>query len=193
MMRSSLALPCVALALLVPSAPAAAPAVAPARDKAGVAFFESKIRPVLIQHCYSCHSAEAKKHRGGLRLDSRAAVLKGGDTGAAINLENREQSLLLRAVGYQEEQLQMPPKNRLDPRDVAILAEWVRRGVPFPEAAATTVSNPPVASTAMRLGLSASRRVTNAAKPSPSRATAKASPLVRTCTSKPSFETSIPT
>ena len=55
-----------------------------AGDQAGVDFFERKIRPVLVEHCYSCHSTEAKKQRGGLLLDTKEAVLAGGDTGPAL-------------------------------------------------------------------------------------------------------------
>src|SRR4051812_41345387 len=103
-------------------------------------FFEKRVRPLLVQHCHACHSTAAKKQRGGLLLDSRAALLKGGDSGPAVVPGKPEASLLLKAVGYQEESLQMPPKGRLPQRDVAVFAEWVRRGAAFPEVSTTMTS-----------------------------------------------------
>src|SRR5262245_16751107 len=85
---ASLALACCLLPVL--SVAAAPPE--------GVEFFEKKVRPVLAEHCYQCHSSQAKKVRGSLRLDSRANTLKGGDTGPAIVPGKPEQSLLLKAI-----------------------------------------------------------------------------------------------
>ena len=65
-------------------------------------FFEKKIRPVLVEQCYQCHSAKSKKIRGGLRLDSRAKLLEGGDRGAAVTPGDPEKSLLIEAVGYKD-------------------------------------------------------------------------------------------
>ena len=65
------------------------PALAAAADSAMLEFFEKKVRPVLVEHCYQCHSAQAKKPRGGFRVDSRAALLAGGDTGPALVPGNR--------------------------------------------------------------------------------------------------------
>ena len=73
-------------------------------------FFEFKIRPVLAENCYRCHSKEAKKLKGGLKLDSRAGFLKGGDLRPSLNLDNLESSLLLEAIGWKSQDLQMPPK-----------------------------------------------------------------------------------
>src|SRR3954467_955380 len=81
-------------------------------------FFESRIRPLLIDSCTKCHGPE--KQRGGLRLDSRAALLKGGETGPAILPGKPNESLLLKAVRY--EGPEMPPKKRLKADDVAALA-----------------------------------------------------------------------
>lgn len=103
-------------------------------------FFEKLVRPLLVQHCYSCHSTEAKKQRGGLRLDQRDAILKGGDSGPALLPGKPDESLLLRAVRYQHDQLHMPPKGRLPERDVAVLAEWIRRGAYLPDAALATTN-----------------------------------------------------
>src|SRR5580704_2275470 len=76
-------------------------------------FFEQKIRPVLVDHCYKCHSAESEKIEGGLRLDIREGLLKGGDSGPTIVPGNPEKSLLVKAVRYLDPDLQMPPKTKL--------------------------------------------------------------------------------
>ena len=96
--------------------------------------FEQKIRPLLIERYHSCHSTAANRRKGGLLLDSREAILKGGDSGPAALAGQADKSLLLRAVGYSEE-LKMPPKGRLKAAEVADLKEWIRRGLPWPAAA----------------------------------------------------------
>src|SRR5215468_2109965 len=83
-----------------------------APDPEGLAFFESKIRPVLIDRCYSCHSAEAKKLKGELYLDSREGLLKGGETGPSVVPGDPDKSLLVKALRYTDE-LKMPPKGKL--------------------------------------------------------------------------------
>lgn len=95
-----------------------------------VEFFEKKIRPVLSQNCFECHGDE--KQKGGLRSDSRAALLAGGDLGAAIVPGDPVASLLIKAVRYEEEDLEMPPKKKLPEAQIADLAEWIRRGAPWP-------------------------------------------------------------
>ena len=86
-------------------------------QEAEIEFFEKKIRPVLIERCYKCHSAESKKLKGKFLLDSREGLLKGGETGPAIVAGKPEKSLLISALRYED--LEMPPKNKLsaDPRD----------------------------------------------------------------------------
>src|SRR5688500_18783253 len=79
-------------------------------SKAQLDFFENKVRPVLANSCYQCHSTKAEKVKGGLLLDSREALLKGGDSGAAIVPGSPDSSLLIKAVRYTEPDLQMPPK-----------------------------------------------------------------------------------
>jgi mono/diheme cytochrome c family protein len=111
-----------------------APAAPPASSAADLVFFESRVRPLLVERCHACHSARAKKKRGGLLLDSRAGLLKGGDSGPVVDPARPETSLLLRAVRYANEALQMPPAGKLPPREIATLEEWVRRGAPMPEA-----------------------------------------------------------
>ena len=96
------------------------------------AFFEQKVRPLLADKCYSCHSVEAKKQKGGLLLDSRDAILKGGESGPAAAEGRVKDSLLVRAVHYLEPDLQMPPKEKLGEREVAILERWIEGGLVFP-------------------------------------------------------------
>ncbi len=101
-------------------------------------FFERKIRPVLVEHCYECHSAGAKKIKGGLVLDSRAGVQKGGDTGAAISPGDPEASLLIQAMRHADPALVMP-KQKLPDHVIADFETWVKMGAPDPRAEDTVV------------------------------------------------------
>ncbi len=101
----------------------------------GADFFEKKVRPVLIEHCYSCHSAGAKKAKGGLQLDTPDGLRKGGDSGPAVKA-NDEDSLLLRSVAYAPDVRAMPPKGKLPDAAVADLRKWVKMGAPLPAATA---------------------------------------------------------
>src|SRR5579864_222816 len=112
--------------LLLPAFPALAQ---PARDDAET-FFESKIRPVLAVTCFRCHGG--KKTNNGLRVDTREALLKGGDSGPAVVPGDPENSLLVQAIGYADEDLQMPPDKRLSDSTVADFAQWVQRGAVWP-------------------------------------------------------------
>jgi mono/diheme cytochrome c family protein len=96
-----------------------------ATDTAAVEFFESKVRPLLAARCHECHGAG--KQKGNLRLDSLAAVFKGGDTAPAVVPLMPDESLLVDAIRYGET-YQMPPKSQLPPEEIAILVEWVRQG-----------------------------------------------------------------
>ena len=92
----------------------------PARSSdAGVEFFEKKIRPVLAEHCYKCHSQKAEKLKSGLYLDSRNGFLKGGDTGVAVALGEPKRSRLIEAVRYKNPDLEMPPKEKLPDEVIA--------------------------------------------------------------------------
>ena len=93
-------------------------AAAPAVQRAE--FFEKRIRPILAERCYECHSAE-KKQKGGLSLDTREAVLRGGDTGPVLVAGNPDKSLLIEAVRYTNHDMQMPPKKRLAEAEVKAL------------------------------------------------------------------------
>ena len=90
-----------------------------------VRFFESQVRPILKSRCLKCHG-EGPKIRGGLRLDSRDAMLRGGDLGPAISREAPDQSLLLQAIRFEE--LEMPPSGKLPANEVEILERWVKDG-----------------------------------------------------------------
>jgi mono/diheme cytochrome c family protein len=107
-------------------------------ERAGVEFFEKHIRPVLVEHCYACHSAGAEKGvKGGLLLDTRDALRKGGDNGPAIVPGDPENSLLIKAVRYTDENLQMPPKGKkLAEQQIEELAAWVKMGAPDPRTGA---------------------------------------------------------
>ena len=103
-------------------------------DPAGIAFFEQKIRPVLVEHCYSCHSAEAKKLKGNLYLDSKAGWEKGGDSGEPAIIPGKpDESLLIRTVQHLEADMEMPPKKpKLPDAVIADLVTWVKMGAPDP-------------------------------------------------------------
>ncbi len=94
------------------------------------AFFENKVRPLLVANCYECHSAEAKEVKGGLRLDSKHGWEKGGDSGTAIEPGNVAGSLLLTAIRYED--FEMPPKGKLTDDKIAIFEQWVKMGAPDP-------------------------------------------------------------
>ena len=102
-------------------------------------FFERKVRPVLVEHCYECHSAGAKKIKGGLVLDSRAGVIKGGDTGAAMTPGDPEASLLIQAIRHTDAALAMP-KKKLPAQAIYDLELWVRMGAPDPRTEDTVAS-----------------------------------------------------
>lgn len=99
------------------------------------AFFESKVRPLLAERCYQCHSKKAVedgKLKGGLQVDSLAGLLKGGDSGASIVSGEPDKSLLITAIGYLDEDMAMPPKGKLADDEIAVLTEWIRRGAHWP-------------------------------------------------------------
>jgi hypothetical protein len=110
-----------------PPAPPGTP-IAPEPEK----FFEAKIRPVLVTQCGKCHAQTAAKLRGGLRLDSREGLRRGGDSGPAVVPGKPEESLLIRAIRYRDEQLRMPPRAKLPDAVVADFEAWVKMGAPDP-------------------------------------------------------------
>lgn len=96
-------------------------------------FFEKKIRPVFVEHCHKCHGE--KKSENGLRVDSLEALLKGGEIGPAIVPDEPEKSLLILALKYEKEDLQMPPKGKLDDAIIADMEKWVKDGARWPVSA----------------------------------------------------------
>jgi len=128
--------PCLPLVLLSTTFIQAIPARgAEGPSPAQVQHFETRIRPLLVEHCHSCHGP--RKQRGDLRLDSEAALLRGGYSGPAINRQSPEQSLLLRAIAHADPNLGMPPKKKLPDRLIADLKAWVQMGAPYPASGTT--------------------------------------------------------
>ncbi len=118
------------LALLV-AAPFAAHAQT--RDEAAqLEFFEKKVRPVLAEQCFNCHSANTNS-KGGLRVDDRNGLLQGGGRGAAVVPGHPEKSLLLGAVKHTAGKLRMPPEKQLAAHEIADLAQWIRDGAAWPK------------------------------------------------------------
>src|SRR5579862_5477756 len=103
-------------------------------DPKGAEFFEARIRPILAERCYPCHSARAPRLQGGLRLDTPGGLLQGGNSGPAIVASEPGQSLLIRAVHYTDDHLKMPPGKPLSAAEVADLEAWVTMGAPDPRA-----------------------------------------------------------
>ena len=97
--------------LILSAALLAAPPAGP--DAAGVEFFEAKVRPVFVEHCHKCHAAGAKAIKGGLRLDTRDGLLKGGQSGPAIDPKRPAESLLLKAIRHADDVATMPPDGKL--------------------------------------------------------------------------------
>ncbi|WP_406695938.1 PSD1 and planctomycete cytochrome C domain-containing protein [Singulisphaera sp. Ch08] len=120
----------VLISLLAIGFPDSASAAAPEQD--GNTFFEQKIRPLLVERCYECHSKDAKKIRGGLSLDLKDGWVKGGDLGPSIEPGKPDTSLLIQAVRYDDEDLKMPPKGKLSEHEIALLTQWVAMGAPDP-------------------------------------------------------------
>ncbi len=106
-------------------------------------FFEKHIRPLLVNHCYECHSEQADDIGGNLLLDRKAGWEEGGDLGPAIIPGNPEKSLLIRAVRYVECDLQMPPSGKLSDEELKALEEWIERGAPDPRTEEKRTAKPP--------------------------------------------------
>lgn len=100
-----------------------------------IAFFETKIRPVLAEKCYSCHSVKAEKLKAGLQVDHREHLLNGGDTGPAIVAGKPEESLLVETIRYGNPDMQMPPKGKLAAATIADFEKWIALGAPWPDEA----------------------------------------------------------
>ena len=125
----------IAAALLSTLPPSATRAQQPDAG-AGVDFFEKKIRPLLSEHCYECHSVTGKDVKGGLRLDTPEGITRGGEGGAVLAPGNPDGSRLIQAVRHTLADLKMPPKSKLKDQQIADLTDWVKQGAPMPAAAA---------------------------------------------------------
>ncbi len=100
-------------------------------------FFEQRILPILTNSCYECHSSASQKLKGGLHVDTREGLLKGGDKGPAVVPGKLTESLLIRVVRYEDEKFQMPPKNKkVSGAAIADLEKWVAMGAPDPRVGA---------------------------------------------------------
>src|SRR5207248_10212253 len=135
------------LALLIGWTAARAADNSPPPPKDGIEFFEKNIRPILAERCYECHSANSKKIKGKLLLDTKEGMLKGGEAGPAVVPGDIDKSLLIQAIRYSHEDLQMPPKEPLTKAQVAAFEQWVKIGAPDPRvggaaAVATTQTAP---------------------------------------------------
>jgi hypothetical protein len=95
------------------------------------AFFETQVRPILANRCWSCHSGEAGESKGSLRLDHGSLILAGGDSGPAVVAGNLEESLIYQAINYQG--YEMPPDGRMPAEEIAVLKEWIERGARWPD------------------------------------------------------------
>src|SRR5437867_1890097 len=124
-MGSSRFLPSIAWGLIV----SAGPVVAQSPD--ALEFFEKRIRPALAENCHKCHGPQ--KQKGHLRLDSRTALLKGGDTGPVIVPGDPAKSKLLTAIRYGDPDLRMPPRGKLPDALIGDFERWIRMGAPWPD------------------------------------------------------------
>lgn len=130
---------CLIVLVVCSFLPGASRAEDPAFTPEQLEFFEKEVRPILVARCYECHSGKIAEPKSGLRVDSRAALLKGGDTDAAIVPGNAKKSLLIDAINYGDT-FQMPKKSKMPAEEIAVLTKWVDMGAPW------TPGDKPVAS-----------------------------------------------
>ena len=100
-------------------------------EREALKFFENEVRPLLANRCYECHSE--KKQKGSLRLDHISYITKGGDSGAALIAGNPDESLIIQAIRYKDPDFEMPPKEKLPEKEIAVLEKWVKLGAPWPK------------------------------------------------------------
>ena len=118
------------VACFIASSPYCSAADVAPRDDKGIAFFESKIRPVLVQHCYECHSEKSKILQAKLLLDTREGTLRGGDSGPALVAGDSDASLIIQALRF--DGLEMPPQGKLPEAVIADFVKWIEMGAPDP-------------------------------------------------------------
>ena len=112
----------------------------PSVERQRLDFFETKIRPVLVEHCYECHAADSKKLSGGLLVDSRQGLLEGGESGPAVVPGDLEESLLISALKHDD--FEMPPQGKLSSEVVADFEKWIQDGAIDPRLATNLVARP---------------------------------------------------
>src|SRR5262245_58166760 len=122
----------VLAALTLLGAPLVAAADPAGEETARIEFFEKKIRPILANNCFNCHSADTNS-KGGLRVDDRNGLIAGGGRGSAVVPGEPDKSLLLRAVSYANKDLKMPPDKQLSEDQVADLRKWIQEGAAWPK------------------------------------------------------------
>ena len=115
-----------------------------ANNSEGIEYFETHIRPLFVEHCYECHSADAKKLKGNLYLDSRTGWQTGGDSGPVIIPGKPQDSLLFHAISHTTGDLEMPPKNQLPESEIEHLKSWIAMGAPDPREGEIKKSTPPI-------------------------------------------------
>src|SRR5262245_9192403 len=120
------------LSVVLAAAPSRGAAQESPISEKDLVFFESQVRPLLVEHCYECHSDKKKRPKGGLRLDTRAGWVAGGESGPALVPGDVEKSRLVSAVRYGDQELEMPPSGKLPAAAILVLEEWVARGAPDP-------------------------------------------------------------
>ncbi len=159
MQRNGLASLALTLPLLITSSSGADDAAKP-DDAKGIEFFESKIRPILAQQCYACHSTAAGKAESGLLLDSRERMRAGGDRGPAVVPRDPKSSILLAAIAHTDDDLKMPPKkDRLPDSALADFRAWIEMGAPDPRTSNVTTTIKPA------IDLKSARRFWSLQKP----------------------------
>ena len=126
--RNQIRLTCALLAMTVLCATRAVAEEATTVSFSSADFFDRQVQPILARNCFKCHGGE-EKIRGGLRLTRRQDILAGGDSGPAFDREDPDASVLLEAINY--EGLEMPPQGMLPAEQRAILANWVKLGIPW--------------------------------------------------------------
>lgn len=124
-----------------------------------LAFFEKKIRPTLVKECYECHSAQSDELAGGLAVDSRAGLLRGGDTGPAVTPGSIKESLLVKAIHQSDDDLQMPPDNKLSAATIADFETWIKSGAPDPR------DGPAASATQAKIDIESGRKFWSFQKP----------------------------
>src|SRR5436190_209149 len=131
---------CFRLSLLLGTALAAVNPLQSAPPAESLEFFEKEIRPILVERCVKCHGGE--KVRGGLKLTSGPDLRRGGDNGPALVPGKPDESLLVKAVRYNDPDRKMPPTGKLAPAQIAALETWVRIGAPDPRDGTSNLGNP---------------------------------------------------